>query len=158
MANQNMPFIAIQDLKYLSKEQSILGLDPGSKNIGIAISDVTKTIASPLKPIRREKFSQTAAKIFAIIDEKNSGAICFGLPLNMDGSSGASAQAARAFARNLMAIKDIPVFLRDERLSTSAVQKQMIEADISRARRAAMVDSAAAAFTLQGVLDELKNI
>lgn len=138
-----------------NKKGALLCIDNGEKNIGLAVSDLTRTIASPFKTVKKRKFGETATEIYASFDEKECIAIIMGHPLNLDGSSGPSAQAARAFARNLLNIRDIPIMLYDERLSTSAVQKQMIDADISRKKRAEKVDSAAAAFVLQGVLDKL---
>ncbi len=155
-----MPFFDLNQLSQFlnapeNKKGALLGIDNGEKNIGLAVSDLTRTIASPFKTVKKRKFTETATEIFAGFDEKECIAIIMGHPLNLDGSSGPSAQAARAFARNLLNIRDIPIMLYDERLSTSAVQKQMIEADISRKKRALMVDSAAASFVLQGVLDSL---
>lgn len=148
-----------QFLEFLSnaanKRGALLGIDYGEKNIGIAVSDLTRTIASPMNYVSRKKFGETAAAIFKTYDEKECIAIVMGHPINMDGSSGPSAQAARAMARNLLQIRDLPLLLVDERLSTTAVQKQMIEADMTRKKRAEQVDSAAAAFVLQGVLDRL---
>jgi putative holliday junction resolvase len=147
-------------LEFLSRTENkrgaIIGIDNGEKNIGIAVSDLTRTIASPMNAVKRKKFSQTGAAIMAIFEQKECIAIVMGHPINMDGTSGPSAQAARAFARNLVQIIDAPLLLVDERLSTTAVQKQMIEADMTRKKRAEQVDSAAAAFVLQGVLDRLR--
>lgn len=153
-----MPLFDFDQLSlFLSEPQNrkgaLLGIDNGEKNIGLAVSDLTRTIASPLKTVKKRKFTETATDIFASFDEKECIAIIMGHPLNLDGTSGPSAQAARAFARNLLNMRDIPIMLYDERLSTSAVQRQMIEADITRKKRAQMVDSAAASFVLQGVLD-----
>jgi len=139
------------------KNGAILGIDNGEKNIGIAVSDLTRLIASPQAAIKRQKFTDTAAAIFKAFDTKECIAIIIGHPINMDGSSGPSAQAARAFARNLASLRDVPILMADERLSTSAVQRQMIAADVSRKNRALKVDSAAAAYVLQGVLDRLRG-
>lgn len=139
-----------------NKKGALLGIDNGSKNIGVAVSDLTRTIASPMNSVKRKKLQETAAAIFKIYDEKECIGIIMGHPLNMDGSSGPSAQAARAFARNIISIRDVPLIMIDERLSTSAVQKQMIEADMTRKKRAEQVDSAAASFVLQGLLDRMK--
>lgn len=156
-----MPVISYDELfDFLSlpqnKKGALLGIDNGSKNIGIAVSDLTRTIASPMNSVARKKLQETANNIFKIFDEKECIAIIMGHPLNMDGSSGPSAQAARAFARNILTIRDINLVMIDERLSTSAVQKQMIEADMTRKKRAEQVDSAAACFVLQGVLDKVR--
>lgn len=152
-----LSFEEFKDLIKLAPKRNgaILGIDNGAKNIGIAVSDLTRTIASPLLPLKRGKFSKTATQIFEVFTQKDCIAIIMGHPLNMDGTSGPSAQAARAFARNLAAHQDVPILMWDERLSTMAVQKQMIEADMTRAKRAEKVDSAAAAFVLQGLLDRL---
>lgn len=138
------------------KNGAILGIDNGEKNIGIAVSDLTRLIASPQPAVKKQKFTETAASIFKIFDAKECIAIVIGNPINLNGTSGPSAQAARAFARNLAALRDVPIMMADERLSTSAVQRQMIDADVSRKNRAQKVDSAAAAFVLQGVLDRLR--
>lgn len=156
-----MPVIEFENLLEIlnqpqNKKGALLGIDNGSKNIGIAVSDLTRTIASPMNFVKRKKLQETAAAIFKIYDEKECIGIAMGHPLNMDGTSGPSAQAARAFARNLVSIRDIPLIMIDERLSTSAVQKQMIEADMTRKKRAEQVDSAAACFVLQGLLDRMK--
>jgi putative Holliday junction resolvase len=134
-----------------------VGLDPGSRTIGVAVSDATRLIASPVEGIRRTKFAADGARVLALADSRAACGLVIGHPLNLDGSAGPSAQAARAFARNLLALRDMPVLLWDERLSTAAVQRQMIEADVSRARRAREVDAAAAAFMLQGLLDRLRE-
>jgi putative holliday junction resolvase len=140
----------------IGAEGALIGLDPGSKTIGVAVSDPTRLIASPLEGIRRVKLAEDAARIFAIADGRAVVGLVIGLPLNMDGSEGPSAQSARAFARNLNRIRDIPTLLWDERLSTAAVTRAMIAEDVSRARRAAVVDQMAAGWVLQGVLDRLR--
>ncbi|KAF0113213.1 MAG: putative holliday junction resolvase [Hyphomonadaceae bacterium] len=144
-------------LQTAPKNGALLGIDNGEKNIGIAVSDLTRLIASPQSAVKRGKFGETAAAVFKIFDAKECIAVVVGYPINMDGTSGPSAQAARAFARNLAALRDVPILMADERLSTSAVQRQMIDADVSRKNRAIKVDSAAAAFVLQGVLDRLRG-
>ncbi len=136
---------------------ALIGLDPGTRTIGVAVSDATRLIASPVIGVKRRKFALDASEIFAILDDRSACALVVGHPLNMDGSAGPSAQAARAFARNLLALRDLPLLLWDERLSTAAVQRQMIEADMTRARRAREVDAAAAAFMLQGCLDRMRE-
>jgi putative holliday junction resolvase len=136
---------------------ALLGLDPGTKTIGVAAADRTRMIASPAAGIKRTKMAADGAAIFAIYDDRQACGLVIGHPLNMDGSHGPSAQAARALARNLLAIRDVPILMWDERLSTAAVQRQMIAADMSRAKRAAIVDAAAASFTLQGLLDRLQG-
>jgi putative Holliday junction resolvase len=134
----------------------IMALDLGSKTIGVAISDLTRTIASPLVTINRRKFSQDIAELLEIISRERTGLVILGLPLNMDGTEGPRAQSTRAFARNLAKHVDIPIVFWDERLSTAAVERAMIEADASRARRERHVDKLAAAWILQAALDSLR--
>lgn len=135
----------------------LIGLDPGSKTIGVAASDAGRLIASPVSGVKRVKFAADAAAILALADERAAIGFVIGHPLNLDGTSGPAAQAARAFARNLAGLRDAPILLWDERLSTAAVTRQMIEADVSRATRARVVDAHAAAFMLQGLLDRLQS-
>jgi len=134
----------------------LLGLDPGSKRIGAAVSDATRLIASPLDVVARKKFAEDAEKILALFAARGCVGLVIGLPLNMDGTSGPAAQSARAFARNLAALKDTPMLLWDERLSTSEAQRMLIDADASRARRAEVVDKLAAAIMLQNALDAMR--
>ena len=136
----------------------LIGLDLGEKTIGIALSDTLVSVASPLVTLKRRKFSANAVELQALIKEHGAGGIVVGLPLNMDGSEGPSAQSARAFARNFAAASDIPLVLWDERLSTAAVTRTLIEADSSRKRRAEVVDKMAAAYILQGALDRMRNL
>jgi putative Holliday junction resolvase len=136
----------------------VIGLDLGSKTIGIAISDITRNIASPLETIMRKKFTEDAKRLLVIAGERQAGLFVLGLPLNMDGSEGPRAQSTRAFARNLARLTELPIALWDERLSTAAVERDLIAADVSRARRAAVIDQHAAAFILQGALDRLMRI
>jgi putative Holliday junction resolvase len=133
----------------------LLGLDLGTKTIGVALSDAGRRIASPFRLIERTRFSQDAVSLLAIAEEHKVSGFVLGLPLNMDGSEGPRAQATRAFARNLAAKTDIPIAFWDERLSTAAVTRTLIEADRSRKRRAELVDKMAAAYILQGALDRL---
>jgi putative holliday junction resolvase len=139
----------------LPKRGALIGIDPGSVTIGVAASDATRTIASPASGVKRVKMAIDGAAIFAIYKDREACGLVVGHPLNMDGSKGPSSQAARAFARNLVAIEDVPLLMWDERLSTAAVLRQMITADMSRAKRAATVDAAAASYMLQGLLDRL---
>ena len=139
----------------LPKRGALIGIDPGSTTIGVAASDATRTIARPAKSVKRAKMAQDGAAIFAIFDNREACAFVVGHPLNMDGSKGPSSQSARAFARNLLAIRDVPLLMWDERLSTAAVLRQMISADMTRNKRAAIVDAAAASYMLQGLLDRL---
>ena len=132
----------------------LLGLDVGSRTIGLALSDSRLTIATPLETLKRSKFSRDAARLAALIDEHGVGGLIIGLPVNMDGGEGPRCQSVRQFARNLLEHVDLPMAFWDERLSTAAVERVLIgEADLSRKRRAAVVDKAAAAWILQGALD-----
>jgi putative Holliday junction resolvase len=140
----------------LAASTRLLGLDLGEKTIGIALTDTLLTVATPMETLKRGKFTTDADKLAAIIEKQNVGGIVVGLPLNMDGSDGPSAQSARAFARNFAARSQIPILLWDERLSTAAVTRTLIDADASRRRRAEVVDKMAAAYILQGVLDRLR--
>ena len=134
------------------------GLDLGEKTIGLALSDTTLTVATPMETLKRGKFSADAARLERIIAEQGVGGLVIGLPLNMDGSDGPSAQSARAFARNFAARDLVPVALCDERLSTAAVTRTLLDADASRKRRAALVDKMAAAYILQGALDRMRHL
>jgi putative Holliday junction resolvase len=134
---------------------ALLGLDLGTKTIGVALSDAGRRIASPHRLIERTRFSQDAVILLALAEEHKVSGFVLGLPLNMDGSEGPRAQATRAFARNLAAKTSIPIVFWDERLSTAAVTRTLIEADRSRKRRAELVDKMAAAYILQGALDRL---
>lgn len=139
----------------LPRHMRLAGLDLGEKTIGIAIGDPGHRVASPLTTIRRTKFTKDATELLRIIDERQVGGLVIGLPLNMDGSEGPRCQSVRQFAANLKPIRDLPVAFWDERMSTMAVTRGMIEADLSRAKRGKVVDQAAAAFILQGALDSL---
>ena len=142
----------------LARNQTILGLDLGTKTIGLALSDTTYIVASPLSTITRRKFSQDAAELEAIMDKYNVGALVLGLPMQMDGTEGPRAQAPRSFVAEFLKRRDVPVAFWDERLSTAAVQRMLTdEADLSRKRRAEVVDKAAAAYILQGALESLRN-
>lgn len=136
---------------------ALLGLDPGSKRIGVAVSDVGRVIASPLDTVVRRRFAVDAAAILALFDARACAGFVVGLPRNMDGGDGPAAQSARAFARNLLGVRDAPLLLWDERLSTQAVTRMLIEADASRRRRGEVVDKLAAAYALQGALDALQE-
>jgi putative Holliday junction resolvase len=133
------------------------GLDLGEKTIGVAVCDATRTIASPFELIRKSKFTAEAQRLFKIMDERRLSGIVIGLPVNMDGTEGPRAQSCRAFARNLLRLReDLPIAFWDERLSSAAVNRMLIdEADLTRAKRAEVVDRAAAAYILQGALDRL---
>ncbi len=136
----------------------LIGVDLGTKTIGLALSDVERRIATPLSTIERKKFTADAQQLIAQIARFEAFALVVGLPLNMDGGEGPRAQATRAFLRNFSAISATPFALWDERLSTAAVNRALIEQDVSRARRAAVVDRLAAAYILQGALDRLAAI
>lgn len=152
--------VAVMELDRLALEagKRLLGLDLGEKTIGLALSDRLLTVATPMETLKRGKFAQDAARLDIIISEQGVGGLVAGLPLNMDGSDGPSAQSARAFARNWAAHSPIPVILWDERLSTVAVTRTLIEADASRKRRSEVVDRMAAAYILQGALDRLRHL
>jgi len=139
----------------LPRHQRLAALDLGEKTIGIAIGDPGHKVASPLTTIRRTKFTKDAIELLRIADERQIGGLIIGLPLNMDGSEGPRCQSVRQFAANLMQLRDLPIAFWDERMSTMAVTRSMIEADMSRAKRAKVVDQSAAAFILQGALDSL---
>jgi len=149
-----MAFITLEDLALTSGP--LLGIDPGTKTFGLAASDRTRMIATARETIRREKFSLDADKILKLIDDEGISAIIVGLPINMDGSHGPRAQSVRDFCANLLKRRDLPIFLWDERLSTMAVTRTMLEGDLSRKKRAQNVDKLAAAYILQGVLDRLR--
>ena len=142
----------------LPTNRAICGLDLGEKTIGVAVSDLRKSVATPIEVIRRTKFTEDAAKLLTILAERNIAAIILGLPLNMDGSEGPRVQSTRAFARNLMRLSDLPIGFWDERLSTVAAERALLEADTSRKRRKEVIDQVAAGFILQGVLDRLAYI
>ena len=141
----------------LAKGARLLGIDLGEKTIGLALSDVGRSIATPLETIRRSKFTPDAERIRALAARFEVGAIVVGLPLNMDGSEGPRAQATRAFVRNLARLIGLPIVFWDERLSTAAVTRTLLDADASRARRGEVVDKMAAAYILQGALDRLRH-
>ncbi len=134
----------------------LLGIDPGSKRLGVAVSDPERVLAGPLEQIVRTRFAADAARILSLYAERACVGVVIGMPLNMDGSAGPAAQAARAFARNLLALGDRAVLLWDERLTTAAVTRTLIAADTSRARRLQVTDKLAAAYLLQGALDRLR--
>jgi putative Holliday junction resolvase len=135
----------------------LIGLDVGTRTIGIALCDAGWHFAGPSETIRRTKFTQDLASLRRIIDQQHAAGLVVGLPLNMDGSDSPRTQSVRAFARNLAPL-DLPILLWDERWSTQAVERAMIEADVSRARRAEKVDALAAAHILQGAIDALVNL
>jgi putative Holliday junction resolvase len=137
---------------------ALIGLDLGTKTIGVASCDADRRIATAVETIARKTFTADAARLVAIAAERNSCGYVLGLPLNMDGSEGPRAQATRAFARNLSRLTELPIGLWDERLSTAAVERELIAHDVSRARRALVIDQHAAMFILQGALDRLATL
>jgi putative Holliday junction resolvase len=154
-----MAIIEISALKTaLAPRARLLGFDLGEKTIGLALSDTLLTVATPLQTLKRGKFSADAHILDRLIGEHAVGGLVIGLPLNMDGSDGPSAQSARAFARNFAARSQLPMVMWDERLSTAAVTRTLLDADASRKRRDEVVDKMAAAYILQGALDRLRAI
>ncbi len=139
----------------LAPNAQLVGLDLGDKTIGVAISDGRRSIATPLETIRRKKFTLDAEKLLALVADRSIGGIVLGLPVNMTGDEGPRAQSTRAFARNLSRVTDIPIVFWDERLTTVAAERALLEADTSRKRRAEVIDHVAAAYILQGALDRL---
>jgi len=152
-----MPVLPLEEFAAaLPPRAPIAAVDVGEKTIGVAVSDLSRMIASPLELIRKVKFTQDAERLFALMNGRGAQGLIVGLPVNMDGAEGPRCQASRAFARNLLRLKDFPIAFWDERLSTVAVQRMLTEeADLSRGRRAELVDKAAAAWILQGVLDRM---
>ncbi len=140
---------------HLPPRGALLGLDLGSKTIGVATSDPARRIATGVKTITRKKFTSDATRLLALAAERKAAGFVVGLPLNMDGSEGPRAQSTRAFARNLGRMTELPIALWDERLSTVAVERTLIAADVTRERRAKVIDQHAAVFILQGALDRL---
>jgi len=139
----------------VNKGERLFGLDLGEKTIGLALSDVMLTVATPLETIAKRKFAIDSDVLIGLVKKHGVGGLVVGLPLNMDATEGPSAQSARAFVRNFLAKHDMPVLMWDERLSTAAVTRTLLEADVSRERRSQVVDKMAAAYILQGVLDFL---
>ena len=151
-----MPVIEIaQAVALLPERGALIGLDLGSKTIGVAASDPDRRVAAPVETIARKQFKHDAERILALAAERRAAGFVLGLPINMDGSEGPSAQSARAFARNLANLTELPIALWDERLSTAAVVRALIAADASRAKRKAVIDAHAATYILQGALDRL---
>lgn len=136
----------------------LMGLDFGDKTIGVAVSDGLRSVASPLETVRRKKFTVDAARLDEIIAHRSIVGIVLGLPRNMDGSEGPRCQKTRAFARNFARLSDLPITYWDERLSTVAAERALLEADASRARRAEVIDNVAASYILQGALDRLAHL
>ena len=137
---------------------ALIGLDLGTKTIGVAVSDPDRRLATAVETIQRTAFRVDAARLLAIAGERKAVGFVLGLPINMDGSEGPRAQSTRAFARNLAGLTDLAIALWDERLSTAAAERELIANDVSRARRAEVIDQHAAVFILQGALDRLANL
>jgi putative Holliday junction resolvase len=151
-----LPLIEIAPL--LPARGPLIGLDLGTKTIGVAASDPDRRLAAGVTTVARKAFKADAAALLALAAERRAVGFVLGLPINMDGSEGPRAQSTRAFARNFAKLTDLPIGLWDERLSTAAVERGLIEADMSRARRAEVIDQHAAAFILQGALDRLARL
>jgi putative Holliday junction resolvase len=137
---------------------SLIGLDLGTKTIGVAVSDPDRRLAAGVETVARTNFTADAKRLLALAAERNAAGFVLGLPVNMDGSEGPRAQSTRAFARNFAKLTDLPIALWDERLSTAAVERELIAADVSRKKRTAVIDQHAAVFILQGALDRLANL
>jgi putative holliday junction resolvase len=153
-----MPVLPLADAAALLPERgALIGLDLGSKTIGVATSDPDRRIAAPVETIARKRFALDAGRILELAAERRATGFVLGLPINMDGSEGPRAQSARAFARNLARLTELPIALWDERLSTAAVERALIVADASRAARKSVIDQHAAAYILQGALDRLSH-
>lgn len=155
-----MPVLDLADLPpALPPKTPLMGLDLGEKTIGVSVSDITRTIATPLALIRKLKFTEDAAQLFKLMDGRGALGVVIGLPVNMDGTEGPRCQSSRAFGRNLLRLRpELAVAYWDERLSSAAVNRMLIdEADVSRARRGELVDKAAAGWILQGALDRLRG-
>ena len=150
---------AIEDFAAaLPQGRAVFGLDFGEKTIGVAASDLRRSVASPILVIRRTKFTEDAKALLALVAERNIAGLILGLPRNMDGSEGPRAQATRAFVRNLVRLTDLPIGYWDERLSTVAAERALLEADTSRKRRNEVIDQVAAGYILQGALDRMGYI
>lgn len=160
MGERQLPGTTSEDIEAffdgLPLRTPLIGIDAGTKTLGLAISDITRTIASPLTVIRRTKFKEDAAELLRITTEREATGFVLGLPTNLDGTAGPRVQATRAFARNLNALTALPILLWDERLSTAEAERTLIEADASRRRRAQVIDKLAATIILQGALDRMR--
>ncbi|MGR1580453.1 Holliday junction resolvase RuvX [Thalassobius sp. S69A] len=142
----------------LPRDGALMGLDLGTKTIGVAISDVLRGVATPMETVKRKKFGLDAARLLEIAQARQVTGILLGLPRNMDGSEGPRCQSTRAFARNLAGLTELPIGFWDERLSTVAAERALLEADTSRKRRADLIDNVAASYILQGALDRLRHM
>jgi len=154
-----MPVVSlIEAAALLPARGALIGLDLGTKTIGVAVTDPDRRLATAVETIARKRFGDDAKRLFALSAERRIVGFVLGLPINMDGTEGPRAQATRAFARNLAKLPALPIALWDERLSTAAVERALIEADVSRGKRKAVIDQHAAAYILQGALDRLASI
>lgn len=155
-----MAIVSVEELsRALPREGRLMALDLGSKTVGIAVSDLRRSLATPLRTLARGKFSADAAALFAVYDTQQAKALILGLPLNMDGSEGPRCQSTRQFAANLLRLRDLPVALQDERLSSAGAERRMIEDyDLSRSKRADRIDAAAAAWILEAALARLAHL
>lgn len=154
-----MIFAGVEEfLAALPPNRAVAGLDLGDKTIGVALSDLRRQVATPIEVIRREKFTLDAAKLLALLEARGAAGIVLGLPLNMDGSVGPRVQATQAFARNLEKLTALPICYWDERLSTVAAERALLEADTSRKRRKEVIDQVAAGYILQGALDRMAHM
>ncbi len=157
--SRRMAVIDITELAgALSPRRALLGLDLGEKTIGVAVSDISLTIASPLELIKKSKFTLEAERLFKLMAMREADGLVIGLPVNMDGTEGPRCQSCRAFARNLLRLRDMPIAFWDERWSSSVMNRFLIEeADLTRAKRAEVIDRSAAAYILQGALDRMRD-
>ncbi|MBY6002618.1 Holliday junction resolvase RuvX [Salipiger bermudensis] len=142
----------------LPRDRALAGLDLGTKTIGVALSDRLLTVATPVETVKRKKFTLDAERLLEILAKREIGGVVLGLPRNMDGSEGPRCQSTRAFARNFSRLWDGPITFWDERLSTVAAERALLEADTSRAKRAELIDHVAASYILQGALDRLRHL
>jgi putative Holliday junction resolvase len=153
-----MPILSLAEVAtHLPARGALVGLDLGSKTIGVAVSDPNRRLAAPVTTVLRQRFGADAGRVLALAAERRAVGFVLGLPINMDGTEGPRAQSTRAFARNFAKLTELPIVLWDERLSTAAVERALIAADASRARRKAVIDQHAAAYILQGALDRLSR-
>jgi len=148
----------VEAAEHFAPRGGLIGLDLGSKTIGIAVSDPDRKLATGVETVARSNFTADARRVLALAAERAAVGFVLGLPINMDGSEGSRAQSTRAFARNFAKLTELPIALWDERLSTAAVERELIAKDVSRAKRAAVIDEHAAMFILQGALDRLLNL
>ncbi len=153
-----MPILALTEAAALLPARgALIGLDLGTKTIGVAASDPDRRLATPVETVARQRFSLDAQRLIELATERRAVGFVLGLPINMDGTEGPRAQSTRAFARNFAKLTELPIALWDERWSTAAVERELIAADASRAKRKAVIDQHAASFILQGALDRLAN-